>query len=449
MGFQIKVISSLLTNKDLLLNVRDSINPDDFDNDSHKWIVEFIMKYFDKYHTIPDMSTLHIEVKKVDNEIIRIGIIEQLREAYKASEDDLRYVEEEFTRFCTNQQIKKALFTSVDLLKLGDFEGIKQLITRALKYDQNKNVGHIYEKDVETRYREDDRSPIPYPWEAFNDITQGGYGKGELVLLFGNPKGGKSWVAIAMAAYAVSLGYNIVYYTLELSEGYVGKRFDAVFTGFAVDKCKDHRQDIDRMVGELKGKLRIKEFSAGRASLDNIESHLQQLENQDDFKPDAIFIDYLDLLKNRNKNRAEKRDDLDDIYTDARGMGRERRVPIISPSQVNRAGANDNVIQADKVAGSYGKMMIGDFVVSLSRKRKDKLAGIGRFHIMGNRLGIDGVTYIAKIDTSRGYIDIDNNPIDIEDDEEDDKYKKKSSSNDLFNSDEKKMLRKKFIEDPQ
>jgi len=441
--FQIKVISLLLTSKELLVNIRDSIDPNLFDDEAHKWIVEFVLKYYDKYHTHPSMDVLHVEVKKVANEILKTSVVEQLREAYKSCDsNDLTYVKDEFYNFCTNQEVKKALLTSVDLLKMGDYDGIKSLMSSALKSGQNKNVGLIYEKDVESRYRDEERSPIPYPWKAFNDITSGGYGKGELIILFGNPKGGKSWIAIAMAAHAAWLGYNIVYYTLELSENYVGRRFDAVLTEIALDKLKDNKQEIERKIAEVKGKIVIKEYSAGRASLDNIESHLDQLESQYDFKPDAIFCDYLDLLKNRNVFRKEKREDLDDVYTDARGLARERKVPFISPSQVNRAGAQDKVIEGDKIAGSYGKYAIADFLVSLSRKSKDKKAGTGRFHIMGSRVGPDGLTFFAKIDTTNGKIKIDETPLDLDEEEEDDKYVKPGEIDNFS----KKYLKSKFIE---
>lgn len=441
--FQIKVISLLLTSKELLVNIRDSIDPNLFDDEAHKWIVDFVLKYYDKYHTHPSMEILHVEVKKVANEILKTSVVEQLREAYKSCDsNDLAYVKDEFYNFCTNQEVKKALLTSVDLLKMGDYDGIKSLMASALKSGQNKNVGLIYEKDVESRYRDEERSPIPYPWKAFNDITQGGYGKGELIILFGNPKGGKSWIAIAMAAYAAWLGYNIVYYTLELSENYVGRRFDAVLTEIALDKLKDNKEAIERKIAEVKGKIVIKEYSAGRASLDNVEAHLDQLDSQYDFRPDAIFCDYLDLLKNRNVFRKEKREDLDDVYTDARGLARERKVPFISPSQVNRAGAQDRVIEGDKIAGSYGKYAIADFLVSLSRKAKDKKAGTGRFHIMGSRVGPDGLTFFASINTTNGKIKIDETPLDLDEEEEDDKYVKPGEIDNLS----KKYLKSKFTE---
>lgn len=441
LDFQIKVLSLLLTNKELLVNIRDLIDPKHFDDSTNQWIVEYILKYYDEYHTYPSIDVLHIEVKKVKNEILQTSIINNLREAYKATDsEDLTYIKNEYQNFCINQEIKKALLNSVELLKIGDYEGIKSLISKSLKSGQDKNVGLIYNKDVESRYRDEERCPIPFPWKAFNDITQGGYGRGELIVLFGNPKGGKSWIAINMAAHAAWLGYNVVYYTLELSENYVGRRFDAVLTKIALDELKNNKIEIEAKMAEVKGKIFIKEYSAGRASLDTIESHLDQLESQYDFKPDVIFCDYLDLLKNRG-SRKEKRDELDDVYTDARGLARERKVPFVSPSQVNRSGAQDNIIQGDKIAGSYGKYAIADFLVSLSRKPKDKKEGTGRFHIMGSRLGPDGLTFFSKIDTTKGQIEIFDNPLDM-DDEEDDKYNKNKEIDDL----DKKYLRKKFNE---
>lgn len=438
-GFQIKVISSLLTNKNTLVNLRDIIDAELFGNDALKWIVNFILKYFDKYNTHPTLEILSIEVRKLSNEILKISITEQLREAYKASEEDLRYIEEEFLNFCKNQQLKKALSQSIDLLKEGQYDDIRNLMNNALKAGENKNNGHAYEKDVESRYRIDSRSPIPFPWKAFNDITQGGYGKGELILLFGSPKGGKSWVVISMAAHAVSLGYNIVFYTFELSKEYVGQRFDAVLTQIAMDKLKDNRGDIEKMVSELKGKLRIQEFAAGRASLDNVESNLSSLEQQEGFKPDAIFIDYLDLVKNRNSRRTERKEDLDDVYTDARGMAREKKIPVISPSQINRAGANDDVIQSDKMAGSYMKAAICDLAISLSRKPKDKMEGTGRFHIMANRMGPDGITFFSKIDTTKGCIEINEKQMG-----ETELNELEVKRNALISEDQRKYLKNKF-----
>ena len=118
-----------------------------------------------------------------------------------------------------------------------------------------------------------------------------------------------------------------------------------------------------------------------------------------------IIIDYVDLLRSKKTNR-ERKDEIDDIYTSTKGLARELDLPIWSVSQVNRAGAQDDIIEGHKAAGSYDKIMITDFAASLSRKRQDKVNGTGRWHIMKNRYGMDGLTYGAKVDTSIGHFEI-------------------------------------------
>jgi replicative DNA helicase len=441
--FQVKVLGALLTQRQFLINVIDSVDSEYFESSAHKWVVEYIQKYFGEYHTTPTVETLSIEVKKLENEVLRISIAEALREAYKMSDNsDLEWVEAEFSTFCRNQQVKKAILNSVSLLEMNDFDSILQLISKAVNAGEDKTVGLDYNIDIEARYREDDRNCIPFPWPVFNEITQGGYGKGDLVLVFGNPGGGKSWAITAMGAYAAALGYNVVHYSLELGEGYVGKRYDAIFSGIEVDKLHLHRKEVDEVVGKVKGKVIIKEYPPKRASFDTIEAHLQQLEHQNEFKPDLIIVDYLDYM--RTKGRKERKEEIDDVYVAAKAFAKEKGIPIVSPSQANRGAAKSDIIEGDNAAGSYEKIMIGDIILSLARKRKDKIEGTGNWHIMKNRYGADGMTFRSRINTSNGYIDIDSNPVDDEDIET-------SSSNKAVNdfssvgAEERQLLNKKFF----
>ena len=188
--FQIKVISSLLTHKEFLTNIHDIISEEYFENNAQKWTIKQIIKYYDKYHTTPTLDVLKVELQKVDNEVLQVSIKDQLKQAYVASDEDLAYVQEEFTNFCRNQQLKKALMTSVDMLKAGDFEAIRILVDDALKAGQDKNVGHEYIKDIEERYRDNARTVIATPWDKINGLLQGGLGNGDFGLIFGNPGGG-------------------------------------------------------------------------------------------------------------------------------------------------------------------------------------------------------------------------------------------------------------------
>ena len=441
--FQIKVLSSLLTHKEFLTNIHDIISDEYFENPAQKWTINQILKYYDKYHTTPSLDILKVELQKIDNEGLQISIREQLKEAYVASDDDLKYVQEEFTNFCRNQQLKKALMSSVDLLKGGDFDGIRYLIDNALKAGQDKNLGHEYLKDIEERYRENSRTIVPTPWDRINNLLQGGLGNGDFGLVFGNPGGGKSWSLVALGGYAVSLGYNVLHYTLELGEDYIGKRYDAYFTKIPVNKIHSFRDKIDETIPQLKGQLVIKEFPTGRATISTIESHINKCSSLG-IKPDLIIIDYVDLLSSRKKNR-ERKDEIDDIYTSTKGLARQLNIPIWSVSQVNRAGAQDKIIEGDKAAGSYDKMMISDFAMSLSRKKEDKVNNTGRFHIMKNRYGMDGLTFSVSADVSTGHFKV----YDYKDDQENEPLQPSSRSN-KFDTDvdtfDKQLLHKKFIE---
>jgi len=439
--FQIKVLSSLLTHKDFLVNIHDILSEEYFNNQAHKWVISEILKYYDKYHTVPSMDVLKVELQKVTNDVLKISIKEQLKLAYQASEEDLEYVQEEFSTFCKNQQLKKALLSSVDLLKAGDYDSIKFMIESAMKAGQDKNVGHEYNKDIESRFREDSRKVVPTPWERINDLTQGGLGNGDFGLIFGNPGGGKSWSLVALGGYAVRLGFNVVHYTLELGEDYVGRRYDAFFTKVPVDRILKSRDKVEEIIPQLPGELIIKEFPTGRATISTIESHLRKVTDLG-IKPDLVIIDYVDLLSTR-KRTADRKGEIDDIYTSTKGLARELDIPIWSVSQVNRAGAKDDVIEGDKAAGSYDKIMITDFCLSLSRKAKDKVNGTGRFHIMKNRYGMDGLTFGVKADTSTGHFEVhDYDP----EDEELDSTPNKTNSYDEVDQFDKKMLANKFFE---
>ena len=405
--FQRKVIGALMTDQKFVLNVRDVIKLEYFNSQAHKWIVQRILDYFDAFHTVPTLEVLQIEFKKIDNDVLKVAVREELKYSYEVSTDDLQFVKEEFLAFCRNQEMKNAILESADKLKQEDYEGIRALIEKALKAGQEKDAGLNYKKDVEARYRDDYRPTIPTPWQTLSDLFSGGFGPGELFLIFGSPGGGKSWLCIDIAAEAAKLGYNVFYYTLELSEKYVSRRIDAAMTGYCVDDLREHRAEVDKMVEELPGNIIIKEYAPKSATISTIKAHVQQC-IEDGIRPDLIIIDYIDYLKPSSKVRySERKDEVDDVYIGSKALAKELQVPVLSPSQVNRMGAKDTVVEGDKAAGSYDKMMVADGSFSLSRTKEDKVLGTGRIHIMKNRFGPDGITYGVKLDTANGHMEFD------------------------------------------
>ena len=404
-GFQIKTISSLLSDKAFLQQVSDILLPEFFESEANQWIVQTIVKYFHEYKTAPTLDVFKIKIQEVDREVVKSSIVETLKEVYRFLEsEDLDFVKEEALGFCKNQCIKRAILESVEYLKKGQYDSIKASIDLAMKAGADKEVGHEYNESVQDRYKDNVRSTITTPWPVINDLADGGFGKGELVVFVAPAGIGKSWGLINVGAHAVKQGLNVVHYTLELNEGYVGQRYDAVLTGIANQNLKYNIDEVENTISKLKGNLVIKYYPTKTASCSTIRAHIEKMILIGK-KPDLVIVDYADLLRGA-VSRKEMRHELESIYEDLRGVAGEYAVPLFTASQANRSALEQDVIEADKISESYAKVMIADFVLSLSRKVTDKIAGTGRWHIIKNRFGPDGITLPSKMNMSNGQIHI-------------------------------------------
>jgi len=215
---------------------------------------------------------------------------------------------------------------------------------------------------------------------------------------------GKTWILCALGAGAMKRGTKVVHYTLELNEAYVGLRYDSCFTGIANQNLKYHIDDVKEKIETVEGDLVVKYFPTKSASVNTISAHLQKMRMMGmDF--DMVVVDYADILRDTS-NAKEVRHALGNIYEDLRGLAGEFQIPVWTASQANRSALDEDVIEAQKVAESYQKIMTADFVVSLSRKVEDKIGNTGRFHIIKNRFGPDGLTFPAKVNTNTGAVEI-------------------------------------------
>ena len=404
-SFQAKLIASLLTNRQFLEQIQDILEPKFFESDSNNWLCKEIKKYFNKYKKLPTLDALKVIIDNDTEDILRVSIVEDLKNAFKHFEaTDLDFVQEKALDFCKNQKIKDAIVVSVDLLQSGNYEEIKRLVDEALKAGTERDIGHIYMEQFEDRYLESSRTTVKTPWEVVNDLTDGGLGPGELGVVVAPAGIGKSWVLQAIGAGAIKNGMSVVHYTLELNESYTGLRYDSIFSGFASQNLKFHKDEVKSKLDDLDGNLVVKYYPTKTASVQTLSAHLQRMITLGT-PVDMVILDYGDLLRDVNNNK-EVRHALGNIYEDLRGLAGEYEIPVWTASQANRSALEEDVIQAEKVAESYQKVMTAYFVLSLSRKVGDKIANTGRVHIIKNRFGPDGITLPAKVNTNNGSIDI-------------------------------------------
>lgn len=402
-SFQIKVITALFTDKMFLQQIADILLPSYFESDANNWIITSILEYNKEYKTTPTLEVMKVKLDDVEHDVLKEQIKAHLKDAWKYAEaDDLEFIKQQAIDFCKNQEIKKAILSSVELLKNGRYEEIKSKIDNALKAGGDKDIGHDYMTSIEERYTEAVRDTKETPWEVINELTDGGLGKGELGVFVAPAGIGKSWGLINIGANAIKKGLTVIHYTLELNEAYVGLRYDSVVTGIANQNLKHYQSQVKEELEKLEGELIIKYYPTKTVSVLGLRGHIEKCIMQGK-KPDVVIVDYADLLRGHGQ---EKRHELEGIYEDLRGMAGEYEIPVWTASQANRSALEEDVIGAEKISESYGKVMVADFVISLSRKVQDKLAGTGRWHVIKNRFGPDGITLPSKMNTSNGQIHI-------------------------------------------
>ena len=404
-SFQSKIIASLMSDIKFIQTISDILEPDMFDSDSNKWLVKSIREYFYEYKKQPTLEVVKYKIDEIDNDVLKSGVVEKLRDVWKNIEaTDLEFVQSETLDFCKNQTLKNAILESVDMLENKNYDGIKSIIDDAMKAGTTRDLGHDYIPSLEMRLEESSRITVETPWDVVNDITDGGLGAGELGVIVAPAGIGKSWTLQAIGSEVIRQGKTVVHYSLELNENYVGLRYDSIFSGVTTSNIKYHKEDVEKKLSKLPGKLLIKYFPTKAASVQTLGAHLKQIELSG-VDVDIVIVDYADILMPTG-NFKEKRHAIGNIYEDLRGLAGELEIPIWTASQANRSALEEDVIGADKVAEDYSKVMTADFVMSMSRKVEDKIANTGRFHVIKNRFGIDGVTYPSTINTNIGVVKI-------------------------------------------
>jgi replicative DNA helicase len=405
--FQIKCISGLVSDKTFIERISDILEPDSFETDAHKFIVKETISYFLQYKDLPTLAVFKVKVDSIENELLKQSVVEQLRLVYqKISDTDLKYIKEQFLEFCKNQKIKNAIMESVDHLKSGQYDKIKHVVDLAMKAGMERNIGHEYMVDIEKRMSMMARKTVKTNWTEVDNIMDGGLAGGELGIITACAGSGKSWVLAKMGAEAMRQGKNVLHYTLELNENYVGLRYDACFTGIDFQNIRNNIDIVKKKIAEVPGKLIIKYFPIKTVSAHSLKLHAERIQTLGT-KVDMIIVDYADILRpSQSERNSNSYSEAGGIYEELRGVAGELQVPIWSASQSNRAAMDEDIIQANNISDSYRKIMTADFVMSLSRKMSDKQANTARFHVIKNRFGPDGITFPSRMNAGCGDIQI-------------------------------------------
>lgn len=405
--FQLKCISGLISDKPFMERISDIVDPISFETDAHQWIVKTALNYFLQYKELPTLVAFQVKVDAVEQVDFKNEIVSQLRLVFnKITDSDLMYVKEQFLEFCRNQTLKNAIMESVDHLKNGHYEKIKSVVDHAMKAGMERNIGHDYMTDIEKRMSVMSRNTIATKWQIVDQIMDGGLAAGEMGIVTACAGSGKSWVLAKLGSEAMKQGKNVLHFTLELNENYVGLRYDACFTGIDFQNIRNSVGVVREKLASIPGKLIIKYFPIKTVSAHNLKAHAERL-TMLGTKVDMIIVDYADILRPFQSDRnANSYSEAGGIYEELRAVAGELQIPIWTASQSNRAGMEEDVLTAMNISDSYRKIMTADFVISVSRKTQDKQSNTARFHIIKNRFGPDGLTFPARMNAGCGDIQL-------------------------------------------
>lgn len=364
----------------------------------------FLNKIFDyrkKYGVHPSRDIMKTILRsELDNENELTS--KQVREFYVRSQispcTDVEYIKDTSLDFCKKQNLKSAMVKSIGLLQSSSFDEISQVINDSLKLGMDNDEGYDWKRDFEERFKPRFRNPITSGWELIDNICKGGLGQKELGVVIAPTGAGKSMALVHLGAQALKEGKTVVHYTLELQDTVVASRYDSCLTKIPLQNLTSFKEKIYEEVLEIEGKLIVKEYPTKTASTQTIRNHLEKLRMRN-IHVDMIIVDYGDLLR-PVRYLKEKRNELESIYEELRGIATEYEAPVWTASQTNRSGLNAEVITMESISEAFNKCFIADFIFTISRTIDDKVANSGRLFVAKNRNGPDGLVFPLFMDTA-------------------------------------------------
>jgi len=192
-NFQNKAISALCKDSTFFDRVADILKPEFFDGESRQWIVEKAIHFHTKYKDSPTLDYFHEEVQSISSDSLNASVTNNLKRIWKNRKSpDLDYVKENFLEFCKNQEVKRAMKESADLLQIGEYEKIRKRFDEALSAGMRKDVGHDYMEQIDDRMEEAPRDTVPTGWPVLDgEVLDGGLAPGEIGVFMGATGAGK------------------------------------------------------------------------------------------------------------------------------------------------------------------------------------------------------------------------------------------------------------------
>ena len=374
------ILNHLLNNEEFCRRVIPYIKKEYFEG-SHKTVFDLILSFVNKHNKLPTSKVLHLELRKINApEDILNNAAALINEIQSKSDVDTEYLIRESEKWCRDKAVYNAIMESIQIIDGKDnvrTEGaIPDILSTALGVSFDQAVGHDYIDNSEERYEfyNTKESRISFDLDYFNKITKGGLPNKTLNIALAGTGVGKSLFMCHCAASVLQQGKNVLYITMEMAEERIAERIDANLMDLPIEQLQRISKDafeskIQKIATASIGKLIIKEYPTGAAHTGHFRALLNELKMKKNFKPDMIYIDYLNICASSRMRglggSINSYSYIKAIAEELRGLAVEFNVPIVSATQTTRSGYSNTDVGLEDTSESFGLPATADLMFAL------------------------------------------------------------------------------------
>ena len=374
------ILKNLIQNEEFTRKTLPYIKSEFFSERDEEFLFKQIRDYFLKYQTSPTPEALIIDIDEkqdVDQQLISdtMLLIKDIKGDMSDTPDE--WLIDSTEKWCKDRAVYNGVMNSIAIIqdKNGNSGEIPDILREALSVSFDSNIGHDFIEDWDSRYdfmhTEEER--VPFDLELMNKISKGGLPNKTLNIVMAGTGVGKSLFMCHCASASLLQGKNVLYITMEMAEEKIAERIDANLLDISLHDLQDlpkmmYEKKITRVREKTKGKLIIKEYPTATAHSGHFRHLLQELDLKRDFKPEIIFIDYLNICSSfrvRPGSNVNTYSYIKSIAEELRGLAVEFDVPIMSATQTNRTGFVSTDVGLEDTSESFGLPATADFMFAL------------------------------------------------------------------------------------
>ena len=373
------ILKNLIQNEEFTRKCIPFLKPEYFTDTAERTIYEFTYDYFQKYTKPPTVEALLINLDNstsINENVVRDS--KSIVKGFGSEESPQEWLVDETEQWCKDRAIYIAVMDSIEVIDKKSQRStgeIPELLKDALSVSFDTHIGHDVLEDADDRFEfyHTEEEKIPFDLEYFNKITKGGLPNKTLNICLAGTGVGKSLFMCHMGSAALMMGKNVLYITLEMSEERIAERIDANTLNIPMKELPDmskkmYDKKIEKLKNKTKGKLIVKEYPTAAAHVGHFRHLLQELDIKKDFRPDIIFIDYLNICAShriRPGSGANSYTLVKSIAEELRGLAVEYDVPIMSATQTTRSGYGSTDIGLEDTSESFGLPATADMMFAL------------------------------------------------------------------------------------